>query len=405
MKRINELKEKRAQLIEQLTQITTSAETEKRMKNSDELVQWNNLKGTIEEMNSEIETLETEERFNLNFVKKEVEKNVETKENKEVRNYNVTKAINQFINGKLDGLELELHQEGVNQMRSFSRTATGLVIPDVVKRSFTAAGFGATHFEKVQEFNNGAVEGGILEKLGVTVYNNATASIGLNFSAGISAGIYAEGEEAPESTYAEKSGILSPKRIQGWKNFSRSYLAQTATTQDFLMSMEAAIQKAVSEDMIKKILGTADLILTGRDSVAAGAPIVWKDFMKLQAAVQLDEVTNPKFLVGKSLFHELKAIAKDAGSGRFLSEGDLVDGVALVNAGTKMPVTGTTTLKHQLIYGDFKEAYVAYFNSGTEVLVDPYSGSNAGKVKVSFIRMGSTEVNPYAFKTIQNITI
>ena len=107
-------------------------------------------------------------------------------------------------------------------------------------------------------------------------------------------------------------------------------------------------------------------------------------------------------MAGKSLYNELKAIAKDAGSGRFLLEGGLIDGVAAVDAGSKLAPAGT---KHQLIYGDFKEAYVAYFNGATEVLIDVFSASNAGKVKVTFLRMGDTAVNPYAFKSIQNITI
>ncbi|WP_017732718.1 phage major capsid protein [Nafulsella turpanensis] len=409
-KRVNELKEQRANKIKELTSITEKAEQEKRFKNPEELEKWDAIKQLIEELDAEISTVEEEERFNLTLLKGDMKKEVETKEQKEVRKYDISKAVSGFLNGKLEGFEAEMHQEGVNQMRSHGHTASGLVIPEQVKRSFTAAGQSG-HIQQLSELSGAAVEGGILEKLGVTVYNNASANIALNFSKGLNAGIYEEGVAVSESTYAEKTAVLSAKRIQGWKNFSRSYLAQTATMPDFLAQMERAIEKAVSEDIIKKIVGDSYMTLTGRDEAAAGAVLVWKDLMKLKAGVEVDDIVNGRFIAGKELYNELKSISKDTGSGRFILEGDVIDGDQAVNGGTKVPfvpaTTGTTptAAKYKLIYGDFKEAYAAYFSGATEILMDPFTASNSGNIKVTFLRMGSTAVNPYAFRSIQNVNL
>ena len=84
-------------------------------------------------------------------------------------------------------------------------------------------------------------------------------------------------------------------------------------------------------------------------------------------------------------------------------------GDQVVNAGSKLPAkpevtgTGAEPAKHKLVYGDFRQAYVAYFSGATEILVDPFSASDTGEIKITFLRMGDTAVNPFAFRSIQNI--
>ncbi len=338
------------------------------MKTELELRDWNTAKELVEALKVEIETLEAEQELNKEEVKKEVE--AEVKE--EGRSFDALKALRDVL-------------EGRSNVSKFN-------IPEL--RSYTKASH-ADHYDKVTNFTS-VSEGGILEKLGVTMYPNSKANIGLVFSKSTGAAFYAEGAAVADSAKDLKYATLSARRVQGSMTFSREYLAQTATNAEFLMQVENAIGWAISGELANQVINDATLTLAGRASGATKTTLTYEDAMLLQGSVDIEDFTNARFVAGKSLYYGMKTLKKDAGSGLFLAENSMVDGVPVVNAGSKLSA-------NKLIFGDFKHAHVATFGDGVEILVDPYSLASTGQVKITYTVMADAKVNPYAFRSIQNV--
>lgn len=406
MKKIIELQEQRNAKVAELKAITATAETEKRFKTPDELVQWDGLKQDIESLTKEIETLETEERFNFSITKNEVQKEVETKEQKELRKYDLSKAIGEFAKGKLEGFEKEMHQEGEREYQRFGQTANGLVIPSAVMRSFTKAGNGS-HISEIAQGYDVIADRNLLNSLGVTVYDNLTANMKLTFSDGFSAGFVAEGGAVTEGTVNESTDKLEARRIQGWNSYSREFLAQSATMPQLMQDMVGSIETAVAKEVIDQILAQA--ALAGYDpAVDAAKVLTWKDVMTLKGAVKHPQLVRPKYIAGGDLYSSLEATAKDAGSGRFIVDSGKIGAYEAVDMQGVVPTIADTALDtdtnptYALIFGDMSRAYVGYFGSGIELLVDPYTFSNEGKLKLTYSRLGDVALNPKAFKAIKN---
>jgi HK97 family phage major capsid protein len=409
MKRINELKELRAQKIEALKAITAQAEQEKRYKSNEELTSWNNLKSEVEEIDQELQTLEFEERQNINIVKNTIQKEVETKEEKELKRYNLSKAINEFSKGKLEGFEKEMHEEGENEYKRFGQSANGLIIPSAVMRSFTKAGNGS-HISEIAQGYDVIADRNLLNQLGVTVYDNLTANMKLTFSDGFSAGFYNEGATVADGTVNEATDKLEARRVQGSGSYSKEFLAQSSTMPQLMQDMVGSIETAVAKEVIDQILALA--ALAGYDpAVDAAKVLTWKDVMKLKAAVKTPQLVRPKFVAGGDLYSSLEATAKDAGSGRFIVDGGKIGAYEAVDMQGIVPLIADTALDadadptHALIFGDMSRAYVGYFGSGIELLVDPYTNAAKGEIKVVYSRLGDVALNPKAFKAIKNALV
>ena len=406
MKRINELKEQRAAKVEEMKKLTTTAEQEKRFKSGDELVLWNGLKSEIEEIDSELQTLEFEERNAINIVKKEIEKNVQNKETKEIRKYDLSKAITEFAKGNLSGLELEMHQEGEKEYQRFGQSANGLIIPSMVMRNFTKAANG-NHISDIAQGYDVIADRGLLNKIGVTVYDGLTSNIKMTFSDGFSAAFVAEEGAVAKGSVVETSDELKARRIQGWNTYTREFLAQSATMPQLLQDMVGSIDTAVASEVIAQILALP--ALSGFDPASnAAKQLTWADVMKLKAGVKTAQLNAPKFIAGGDLYASLEATAKDAGSGRFIiDEGKIgayqaVDLQGIVPAIADTALDADTNPTYALVFGDMSRAYVGYFGSGIELLVDPYTFSNEGKLKITYSRLGDVALNPKAFKAIKN---
>lgn len=396
MKKINALKEKRNAELEKLKGITAKAEGEKRFKTSEELEEWNALKTSISEIDAEIATLEEEARLMASVIEAEF-RSEENPENKEARKYDLAKALREARTGNFTGFEKEVQEEGVKEYARYGQSVAGIVIPKKIMRAFTAAG-NTGHHSEIQSGIDIIADRSLLASLGVTTYEGLTSQMKLVFSQGFNAAFYDEDEAAGEGAVTEVNGKIEPRRIQGWSNFSNEFLAQSATMPVLMADMTASIEAATAKEILDQILALA--ALTGFDSAAAGAALTWKNVMKLKGAIKSAQFVAPKFVAGGELYASLEATNKDAGSGKMIIEDSKISGYSAVDV-QGLIASGA---KNSLIFGDFSKAHAGYFG-GVEILVDPYTGSNAGKTKLTYHRLGDVAVNPYAFKSIQNASI
>ena len=406
-KQIIELKHKRTAKVAELKAITEKVQQEKRVKTSQELTKWNTLKSEVEEMDAELETLEAEEYMNKSIATNGFQ--LPGGEERELKKFDLSKAISEMASGRgLTGLEKELHEDGEREYKAFGKSSRGLVIPTKLMRSFTKAshtGHASEIVGKLDTINNK----GILDILGVTVYDNLTSQIKMAYSDGFTAQFYNEDAAVTEAAYNESTGKIEPRRVQAWKYFHNEYLAQSAVMPQMLMDMVTSIDAAAAKEVITQILALP--ALSGFDAaVNAGAALTWANVMKLKGAVKSTQFVNPKFVCGGELYASLEATRKDAGSGKMIIEEGKISAYQAVDAQGLISVIADTAADadadptHALIFGDFSRAYVGYFG-GIEILVDPFSASNNGKTKLTWHRLADASVNPNAFKAITNAIV
>lgn len=409
MPKIADLKQKRAAKLADMKKITSKAQEEKRVKSSEELTDWNNLKSEISELDTEIETLEFEERQAGEEAEKNFRQKEEDPEKKEMRKYNLAKAIKEAGSGRgLTGFEKEIQEEGEKEFKRFgsSPASGGIIIPTKVMRAAMSVAANSQHISQVAQGIDFINDNSILAQLGITVYEGLTDQIKMSFSDGFESVFLDEGATAAEAGYTEQEGELKARRIQGWKSFHNEYLAQTATMPDLLADMSRSLEVAVAKALFAEILALAPLAGFDAD-VDAGAALTWANVMKLKGALKTANFVNPKFVAGGELFASLEATRKDAGSGRMIIEGnkisayDAVDAQGLIPAVADTAADADTEPTHSLIFGDWKRAYAGYY-TGIEIIVDPYSAKKSGKTELSWSRLGDVEVNPNAFKAITN---
>jgi HK97 family phage major capsid protein len=405
-KKIIALKQKRADKLAELKAITAKAENEKRYKSTEELEKWNTLKSEIDEMNSEIETLVEEERMDAGTAALGVQNDQEDAEQKEAKRYNLSKAITEKAEGRgLTGFEKEIQDEGEKEYRRMGQSAKGIVIPAKVMRSLSVAN-NSQHISEVAQGIDIIADRSVLAQLGVTTFEGLTSQLKMSFSDGMEATFLGEEVAATEAAYAQQDGKIEARRIQGWKAFHNEYLAQSATMPELMADMVRSTDAAAAKELFNAILALP--ALAGYDPAAdAAKQLTWADVMKLKGAQKTANFVRPKYLAGGELFASLEATAKDAGSGRYILEGNKISAYDAVDAqGLIAPVADTaldtdTDPTYALIFGDFARAYVGYY-SGIEILVDPFTYSNTGKTKLTWHRLGDVEVNPMAFKAIKN---
>ena len=407
MKQILELKHKRAGKVAELKAITSQAETQKRVKTPAELTRWNTLKSEIEDFDAELVTLEYEENQNKMIATAEILG--QNGEKRELKKFDLSKAITEMASGRgLTGLEKELHEDGEREYKALGKSSRGLIIPTKLMRSFSKAthtGHASEIVGKLDTIDNK----GILEILGVTVYDNLTSQIKMAYGDGFSAAFVAEGIAAAEGSHNESTGKIEPRRVQAWKFFHNEYLAQSAVMPQMLQDMVTSIEAAAAKEVIAKILALAPL--AGFDAaVNAGAPLTWANVMKLKGALKTTQFVSPKFVAGGELYASLEATRKDAGSGKMIiEEGKIsayqaIDAQGLISAIADTAADADTDPTHALILGDWSRAYVGFFG-GIEILVDPFSASDEGKTKLTWHRLADASVNPNAFKAITNATV
>lgn len=402
-KKILELKNKRAAKVTELKAITSKAEVEKRVKSPEELVQWNELKTEIEDFDAELETLEFEERQNKGVAAEGINSQQESGEQKEMKRYNLSKAILELRKGgNYTGFEREMQDEAEKELRQLGQESTGLVISKKLLRTMTKAA-NTGHHSDLQAGLDVIADRGLLASLGVTQYDGLTSQMKLVFGNGFSANFVGEGAAAGQTPATEATGKIEPKRIQGWDLFSNEFLAQAATMPTLLADMLGSIETAAAKRIMDDIIALP--ALTGHEKTVAAALLTWKNVMKLKGALKTTQLKSPKFVAGGELYASMEATTKDAGSGRYLIEAgkisayDSVDAQGLIaphNSGGTTPED-----RYQLIFGDFSRAYLGFY-SGMEILVDPFTNSNAGQTKLTWHRLGDVAVNPKAFTSIQN---
>ena len=392
MKNSVELKQERAGFITEANTMLELCKNETRNFTAEEQVSYDEKMSKIDELKKSIEMIERQEKLNAEIASKVVAP--VSNEPKEVRNFSFFKAINDFTNGKLDGVEREMHEEAKNEARSAGRSIDGLGIPSFMleSRANVTQGGSLIAPTNVLGFADAMREASVFNRVGANILTGLSANTTIPVTGASTVAWAAENGGAGDGGAEFGKVELNPKRLASYVNISRQLLLQNGAAAE--QAIVRDLGRATAQYMDATLFATADSgtgvphslgqMATGTFTEAAthaDFTSIISDFIEAESVLavagglegNLAYVANPK------LMRDLKQAAQVAGVNAGM-QGNLVNGYpCYFTNGAAASSSGTATA--DFFFGDFSKLYMGMFG-GLDIMVDPYTEAVNGQTKL-----------------------
>ena len=359
-----ELLDKRNQLSIQADTILTNAEKEQRKLNEDEMVKFETLKKEMEDISRQIEEL------NEKLTKETTKRTME--------NFSLLKAINDVANNRqLDERSQSVVNTGIEEMRKAGLSYSGQILLPIEARDIQAT-VATNGKEVVAEDKLNILEplraNLVMVQAGANYMTGLVGNVSIPVYNGSNVGWAGEIEAATNGAGTFTEVMLEPKRITAYIDVSKQFLLQDSVSAEAML--RADIVRAISNKLEATILGDAAGNAKQPGGLFNGASaLADTSYASMVDMIQTLEEANVsgdiKYIVSPSIKASLKTTSKDAGSGRFVMEGNEVDGV---------PVLCTSACKG-VVVGNFADYVIGQWGS-IDLTVDPYSQATNGKVRL-----------------------
>lgn len=405
-KKIKELTEKRADQEKIMTDLLDLAETEKRDLNDEEVTAFEAAKDEIVKIDQQIEREKEVAEIRKRNAKPAGPKGGEEGEKKKIaKRYDIHKVIRSRLPGteeKLEGVELEMHQEAIREARAahITQQFEGVGIPSMLVRDMTA-GTDTEGGHTIETELGGLVPflhpKLITERMGATRLTGLVGDVKLPRGDGVTTATWeGENDANAESTPSFDDINLSPKRLGAKTHMSKQLLFQSSiSVQDYTANLlNIAIAEAVD---IAAINGSGVvpipegiLNISGIGSVAidpnGGAP-THDHLVDLESEITTANADMGRmgYVFTPGMLGKLKKTKVDAGSGVFVvpSGANQVNGYNFITS-TLMPsnlTKGSGTDLHAAIFGNWAELIIGNW-AGIDLVVDPYTQADTSRVRL-----------------------
>ena len=378
MKNSVELKQERAGFITEANEMLDLCKNETRNLTAEEQVSYDEKMSKIDELKKSIEMIERQEKLNAEIASKVVAP--VSNEPKEVRNFSFFKAVNDFTNGNLDGVEREMHEEAVNEARSAGRSINGLGIPSFMleKRvNEPTQGGSAIAPTNVLGFADAMREASVFDKVGANILTGLSANTTIPVAGASSVEWEGEVDAAADGGAQFGKVELTPTRLASYVNISKQLLLQNgaAAEQAIIRDLGRATAQKMDE-AIFKTAGAAAAAAPLSLGELATSTISQASFSDL-ASIMLDFVNaeakiaevgglqgNLAYVAHPALMAQLKQSAQVAAVNAGM-QGSLINGYPtfFTNGCTK---TGSASA--DFYFGDFSKLYMGMFG-GLDIMV------------------------------------
>jgi HK97 family phage major capsid protein len=404
MKTSKELKEERGQLLNEMNSIVQTAETEKRELTPEQQTRFTELRELIEGMEKKISDAEFLEDQNRRNAAKNIAQTQQKNEDKQIREYSFVRAIRSKIGEgeKLDGFELEMHQEAAKEAREMGLKVEGIGIPQMIINPEKRTILAGTETELIPTIKTGFIDmlqaRLVLQSLGVNFMTGLSGNFSMpRGTAGATAAWKAENAEAVESTQTFDEITMSPKKLTTYSQYSKQMLLQSVVAIESYVRNDLMMATALEVDRTG-INGSGSspeprgiLNVVGIGSVALGDNGDVPSYENIIALLKEVEIDNADmgvlgFLTNPQAKARLMVTKTDAGSGLFVWDKSQPTNLIGYNARvtTQVPSTltkGTGTGLSAMIYGDFSSLIIGQWG-GLDLIVDPYTLATYGYVRV-----------------------
>ena len=326
----------------------------------------------------------------------------------EQREYSLLKAISETAQGKLSGLEREVSEEIA---RRTGKEARGFYMPtNIAFRTNQIVGTAnlGGNMKPTDHLGNEFIESLkarlVVGQAGARVLQGLKGDVQIpKMSAEVSNVSFVSEDSAPAEGNATFSQVtMSPKTLACQLDISRKLMLQSDP------SIEAVLRDDVINSFARKIDEVAlegggsgepsGIIASATGNVVAiganGGAITYASCVDMVEAVEVDNAilndASTKFVGNPKVTANLRTVAKqtDGREGNFILGADnRILGYDYLSS-TLVPsdlTKGTGTNLSAMIFGDFSQLMLGFY-SGIDVLVDPYTGGNAGTTRLNFLQ-------------------
>ena len=393
MKKSLELKENRSELVSKLESIHGLASTEKRELTNEESTNVDNFLSDISDLDTKIERAENLEKELRNNAKLA---GAAVSTPKADKRYSIQKAVNGYMNGNLEGLEKEYDAEARR-----NNVITGVGIPlfamgetrNNPQAVSNASGLIET---EVGPFSETLQNKTVLGDLATWMYG-LSGDMKLPTLSGTTAGFGTEVANATDAATVVNSATLQPKKLSAYMDISKMLIQQTNAAVENIIRND--IQNAIASKLEEAILGIdAGAGATPEGVYNAGQTISNAAFSYNMIQNQIFKFEEANADTGRTCFitspggkEALKKVlgAPTAGtSGQGFTTGAPLYANDNTIMGLDVRVTNNSHVKsagtHKigLVLGKWDDAVIGQFGSALDVVVDPYTKSISGEVRL-----------------------
>lgn len=356
-----ELKEKVLNLRNELNQILSNGEAEKRELNEEENSRVAEIRQEIDNANAELKSIEDE---NKKLVEEKNNKETKVNKMKEVRLFDLVKGV---VNGNLD-----------DEQRNF---VNGNKIDYRAAIMATAAGQGQENVPEDKKGLDVAIRNAsVLNKIGATWFGNAVGDISIPKYCGSNVSWKGEGVAADDGASGFTETTLTPHRLTAYIDISKQFLAQDSNDAEAILINDLA--QAVAEKLDKTIFGSGSGSTTVPAGLFAGAyittggtaltAVTYDSVLDLESKVEEKNGTDFIFVANPKVKYALKGTQMASGLEMVYSKGEI--------DGYKAVVSNSVENKGILCL-DPRDLAVATW-SGVEITVDTVTRAIYNEVRV-----------------------
>lgn len=327
---------------------------------------------------------------------------------KEARQFSFMRAINALANpGDRRAQEAAAFEREASEAaaRAMGKTAQGIMVPaDVMRRDLvagtpTAGGNTVATDLLASSFIELLRNRMALDKLGITVLSGLNGNVAIpRQSGGATAYWVAENNAPTESQQTIDQVTLTPKTVGAFTDISRRLLLQSSidvegfVRSDLATILALAIDSAGINGTGASNQPTGVLNTAGIGSVAGGtngANVTWQNIIDLESAIATAnaDVGNMAYLTNAKQRGRMKSIQKVATYGdTFIWDNGTAPlngyGAVISNQVPSNLTKGTSNgVCSAILFGAWNNLVMGLWG-GLDLMVDPYSGSAAGTVRV-----------------------
>jgi HK97 family phage major capsid protein/HK97 family phage prohead protease len=310
----------------------------------------------------------------------------------ESRKFSFLRAINYLANPtdrsarEAAAFEIEASDAAAAKL---GRQSRGITIPqDVLRRDLNVGTASAGGNLVATELDAGSFidllrNASALDQAGATVLTGLTGNVAIPRQSGAGTAYWVAESGAPtESQQSIDQVSLTPKTVAAFTDYSRRLMLQSSIDVENMIRTDLATVLALKIDL-SGLYGTGSnseplgLKLTtgiGTENFDADAP-TFAEVVALESDVATANALmgSPVYLMNAAMRGNLKTTKKDAGSGIFIMENGEVNGYP--------GVLSNQVAANDLWFGNFADLIIGYF-SGLDLMVDPYTHSTSGTIRV-----------------------
>ena len=320
----------------------------------------------------------------------------------EIKRFSLMRAINALANPtdraaqRAAAFEFECSEAA---QRAFGQSAQGILIPADVLRQWNKrdlnssddAGLVGQNF-RPDAFVDALRNASSVMQAGATMLTGLQGNVKIpKKSATSSGGWFAEGSAASESEMTITSITMAPKTVGAYTDVTRNLMMQGSPDVESLIRTDLAESLALAIDL-GALAGTGS---NGQPTgIKATSGINTKDFaatnptfaeiVGMETEVGTDNALrgNLAYILNAAMYGALKTTSKDSGSGQFVVE-------ANGNVNGRPVIVSNQVAAGDAYFGNFSDLLIGMWG-GLDILVDPYTASTTGTVRV--VAMQSVDV-------------